>query len=409
MRHVVFYSPHFGENTLRFVWPIRRHMPDVNLIGIGQDPPEYIESLGGAFNEFYRVEDATQQDQLEAVIRALSTDRQIHALLNIQEQLQMLIARVRERFGIPGIYPETMHKFRDKAHMKRVLKENNIRCADYRRVNSEAEARQFAEENGYPFVLKPLKGAGSVDTFVVFNQLEFDNYLRQMDITPETPAIMEEFILGQEGSFDTLTLNGEIKYYGINHYYPTPLDAMRNPWIQPIYIFNHELVDSPELEDVREVGRRVIEVFAPGTSITHMEWFRRQSDGKIYVGEIAARPGGKPIIDLHNFAQDIDLYRAWGELMINHRVDLNAERKYSAGCAHLRAQGPKGGRIREIHGVEQVRQAVGRYIVDELIPPIGSEKTESYIGEGHYYCRGKRFDEVFSALRYIVETIRIYC
>ena len=51
--------------------------------------------------------------------------------------------------------------------MKAVFEAAGVPCARSRRVSSGAEAMSFASDIGYPFVAKPLAGAGARDTFRV--------------------------------------------------------------------------------------------------------------------------------------------------------------------------------------------------------------------------------------------------
>lgn len=406
MRHVIFYSPHFGANTLQFVRPLK-DLEDINLIGLGHDQPDYIGELG-IFNEFFQVKNATNQAELEKTLAKIGKGRQIHRLLNIQEQLQLLIARLREKFGIPGLYPEIVAPFRDKALMKKVLKQKKIRCADYEKGESEGAARAFVEKNGYPIVMKPLKGAGCEDTFFVYNNIELEKALSQVHLTPETPAILEEFINGQEGSFETFTINGKVVFHAITTYYPPILDSMRNSWIQPIYFFQKDADENLEFKEVIQVGKKVIKALNPGTSITHMEWFRNSTDGRIYVGEIAARPPGFPVIPLHDFGHDIDLHTEWGKVMVNDRFDLKPTRNHFVSCSCLRAQG-SGTHITGFDGIEGIRESLGPLICALDLPGIGSKKTESYIGEGAVFCRGDDRDRVLEAAQYVTEHARIHC
>ncbi|MCC7429394.1 ATP-grasp domain-containing protein [bacterium] len=403
MKNIVFYSPHFGENTLKFVKHLKNY--GFNVIGLGQDSYEFAKSLN-CFNEFFRVEDATDQNQLEAAITEISKNRKIDKLLNIQENFQLLISRIREKFGIDGILTETAQKFRDKALMKQVLKENGILCANYQKAESKEQAREFVLSNSFPFIIKPLKGAGCEDTFLVWNNEQFEDILNTLNITMNSPMILEEFIQGEEGSFDTFTINGNISFYSMTTYHPPLLKAMQNAWIQPIYMFDKDLDELHK--DVIETGKNTIKALGLDTSMTHMEWFRRQKDGKIYVGEIAARPPGGPIIDVHNFGHDTDLFAEWGNVMVNKKFDLYLHRKHNVGSACLRAQGD-GKEIKEISGVDVVQKELGHLICGIHIPTIGSPKVDSYVGEGLIFCRGENWNDVFQSLIWATETIKIHC
>ena len=49
MKNVIIYSPHFGENTLRFVAPIMK-LPDIQLIGfVDDDDKPYVYNQATLF------------------------------------------------------------------------------------------------------------------------------------------------------------------------------------------------------------------------------------------------------------------------------------------------------------------------------------------------------------------------
>ena len=98
-----------------------------------------------------------------------------------------------------------------------------------------------------------------------------------------------------------------------------------------------------------------------------MEWFRR-ADGSIAISEVAARPPGAQITTMVSRAHDIDFVQAWARLMIFGTFDP-PERRYAAGAAFLRGQGQ--GRVRAVHGWEQVSRAFGELITDVKLPEVG--------------------------------------
>jgi len=83
----------------------------------------------------------------------------------VLERLQVPVAQVREHLDIAGIDVATAHNFRDKAQMKSVLRAAGVPCARHRLADSAAAAASFAEEVGFPLVVKPPAGAGAKSTF----------------------------------------------------------------------------------------------------------------------------------------------------------------------------------------------------------------------------------------------------
>jgi hypothetical protein len=141
------------------------------------------------------------------------------------------------------------------------------------------------------------------------------------------------------------------------------------------------------------------------TGLTHMEWFRRK-DGSVAVSEIAARPPGAQITTLVSRATDTDFVQSWADVMVNGHF-TPPERKYAAGIAFLRAQGPTGGRIRAIHGLDRIHPDVRGLVVDHSIPTLGAEARPTYEGDGWILVRHPSTDVVIAALRDVVSNVRV--
>ncbi len=404
-KNFIFYSPNVSEPTLRWLTPTRE-FKDLHLIGLGQNDHDYIRSLG-VFDDYCQVPNAQNYYDLEkGVAEILVRYPQVDGLITMLENFQIIAAQLREKFNLPGMHVDDIMKFRDKTYMKKILKEKGVACSDFARVESDRDAKEFIKQNGYPFIIKPAHGAGCRSTYLIHNEREYSQCLEEIPLAPDMPAIIEEFIEGDEGAFDSLTLNGQVKFYSIVHYHPTPLEATENPWIQSIYFVDKDAFTNPAYYPLRKLGQDTVTALGLDTSITHMEWFYRKKDKKFYVGEIAARPAGDPMPILHNYAFEINLFREVGNLMINKRVDISQECKWNVGFAALRAQG--SGFITGITGLEEVHRRVGHLIIDEHIPDMGTpQKTYGYLGEGHIYCRGKNYQEVFDACKFIINTVRV--
>ena len=89
-----------------------------------------------------------------------------------------------------------------------------------------------AEEIGYPLVAKPPAGAAAADTVRVEERSQLEAYLGLHPVAPGRPLLLEEFVVGEEHSFDAISVNGELVWHSLTHYRPGPLAVLENPWIQ---------------------------------------------------------------------------------------------------------------------------------------------------------------------------------
>jgi biotin carboxylase len=403
MSFVIFVAPWFSENATRFIAAVQT-VPGVRLAVVSQEGQE---RLAPAQRErlaaHWRVDDVFDSNQLVRAAENLSHRMgPIHRLFAAYEQLQVPVAEARERLGVEGMSAETANNFRDKSRMKTLFREAGVPCARHLLASDEAALWAFAEEVGYPLVVKPPAGAGAQATFRVDGAEALREALNVAGPRPGEPLLVEEFITGDEHSFETISVGGRSVWHSLTHYYPTPLDALRNPWIQWCLVLPRE-VDSPHYDDIRTAARRALDVLGMDTGLTHMEWFRRR-DGSLAISEVAARPPGAQITTLISRAHDIDFLSAWARVMVRGEFDP-PQRLYAAGAAFLRGQGT--GRVRALHGLEQAQRELGHLVIDVRLPEVGQTPTGSYEGEGWVVLRHPETKVVEEGLLRLISLIRV--
>ena len=405
MPTVFFAAPYLSPSAARMV-TAAASLPGVRLGVVTQDPQEHAPpEVRAAIAQHWRVDDVTDLDQLAGAVDAL-THRlgRPERLFGAYEQLQVPLAQLRERLGLPGLPVEAAVNFRDKARMKEVLRAAGVPCARHALVTSAAEALALVEEVGYPVVVKPPAGAGSVATFRVERHDQLDRAVAAAAPGEGRPALVEEFVVGDEHSLETMSVDGRAVWHSLTRYYPTPLEVTRAPWIQWCVVLPRE-VDDPRYDDIRRVGARALEALGMTSGLTHMEWFRRR-DGSLAVSEVAARPPGAQITTLVSRSTDSDFVRAWAELMVFDTFDP-PPRKYAAGAAFLRAQGKPGGVIRAVHGLDRLSDATRSLVTDAQLPFLGAGPRPSYEGDGWVIVRHPETAAVERALSEIITTVRV--
>jgi hypothetical protein len=403
MRSVVFVAPFFLDTTLRFVDAVA-DLPGVRTGLVSQDPAEKLPaSLRDKLAAHWRIADGLDPQQIADAVRGLA--RQIgppHRLIGALEQLQVPLGEVRDALGIEGMGAEAAKNFRDKARMKTVLQRAGVPCARHQRLTNEQDAWEFAREVGYPLVIKPTSGAGAKSTYRVSDDAELRSALVAVRPSEERQAVVEEFVVGDEFSFDTVSIRGRPVWHSLSYYLPAPLHVVDNPWIQWCVLVPRE-IDHPKFDDIRRVAFRALEVLGMGTGLSHMEWFRK-ADGSVMVSEVGARPPGAQITTLISYAHDVDFYRAWARLVALDEFDPPA-RRYAAGCAYLRGQGK--GRIKAVHNAQIIERELAPIVVESKMPRIGASPSTSYEGDGYVILRHPETSVVEEGLKRIVTSVRV--
>ncbi|MBL8959150.1 MAG: ATP-grasp domain-containing protein [Gemmatimonadetes bacterium] len=401
MPFVIFVAPLLSDNAFRMIDAVAS-LPDVALGVITQDEASKLRHLRERAAH-WRVTNILDTQQLVWAARELQQrNGPIHRLFGAFEHLQEPLAVVRQWLGIEGISPEVATNFRDKARMKTLLRDAGLPCARHCLATSLAEAQAFGERSGFPMVAKPPSGAGAVSTYRVESMDQLLRALAPNPPSPTHPVLLEEFVVGDEHSFETVTINGQHVWHSLTHYYPTPLAVIENPWIQWAVVLPRE-VDEPQYDDIRTAARRALDVLGMTTGISHMEWFRRH-DGTLAISEVAARPPGAQITTLMSKANDFDVLKEWARAMIFGQFQV-PERRFAVGAAFLRGQGQ--GRIVKVRGVEEVQRTVGNLVVDFRMPEVGATPSTSYEGDGYIMVRHPDTRRVEEAVMKIISTIRV--
>ena len=214
------------------------------------------------------------------------------------------------------------------------------------------------------------RGGGSADTYRVRDTDELRAVLPRLRHVPMVSV--EEFVDGEEYTFDTITVGGRIAYYNIAWYRPRPLVARGNEWISPQVIALREL-DRPELQSGVKMGYEVIEALGFDTGFTHMEWYRK-ADGEVVFGEIGARPPGAHQVDQMKYVCDFDVFREWANAVTQGRISDGITPQYNVANIYKRARGI--GRITAIEGADKLQREFGEHVVWNTLLPVGAQRRD---------------------------------
>jgi biotin carboxylase len=348
------------------------------------------------------VHDCSDPHQLTVALKRITARvGAVDRVFGVLEQLQLAVAEARDALGIEGMGAEIIRRFRDKSVMKQTLRAAGVPCARYCRAESLADALGFANTVGYPLIVKPVDGLGSRSTTRVANERALAAALAIMHPTSVRPVQIEEFVVGTEHSFETVTIDGRHIWSSSTDYIPGPLEVLENPWIQYCVVLPREIESLGRFVDVNHAA---LDALGMRTGLTHMEWFRRH-DGTVAVNEVGARPPGVNIMPLMGLAHGVDMTQAWIRLMALDAFEPPV-RTRAAGTAFLRGQG-RGTKVVAVHGVAQVLEEVRPYLVEFSPPRPGQPRGDGYEGEGYAIVAAATTVEVHRALARLIRGIRV--
>ncbi len=364
--HVIFVEPRFPVNQRRFVEVLKRAGAAVS--GVGESPLEALDpELRSWLVSYEQVGSVCHEPSLLEAVRTIQARGWVDRLETTVEAHILPVAKVREACGIPGTSVRTAFLCRDKPAMKDALRDAGVPTAQSIGSGDPEEIAAFAERVGFPLIVKPRGAAGAAGTYRVDDLAGLAPILEECGVGKGADVAVEEFVEGHEGFYDTLCVGGNVVHEFISHYYPNVLHAMRNRWISPQIVITNR-VDADAYNEVKALGKKVIETLGIETSATHMEWFYGPKGLKF--SEIGCRPPGVSVWDLYSAANDFDVYQEWANTIVHGEARQKRSLRYSTGMLNMRPD--KDGQIIGYEGLDEVHRRFGDHIIDEHIPAIGS-------------------------------------
>ena len=384
--NVIFLSPHFPTHYFRFCQNLKG--TGANVLGVGDEPYGNLsQDVRAALTEYYHVDNMHTYDDL---VRACGffTHRygKIDRLDSLNEYWLGTEARLRDDFNIVGVRGDEIDFIRRKSCMKAKFREAGVPVARGRIVHSFDNALALIQETGYPVIAKPDDGVGAIATYRLDGREDLDAFF---ETKPDTDYIMEEFITGTIYSFDGLAdRNGNPLFYTAHTFSQGIMETVN----EARHIYYYSLREIPST--LVEIGCECLRAFNVRERFFHIEFFQTAADQYVAL-EVNMRPPGGFTTDMFNYACDIDIYRAWSDLLVHNRRDLNYKRNYHCCYASRKYN------QRYAHSHEDILARYGAFIVQiESVPGVFS----SALGDIGYIFRSKNLDDMLKIVRFIHQT-----
>jgi biotin carboxylase len=400
--NVVMVSPGYPAEMAFFTRALAA--VGASVIGVGDQPPHALPSVAREALAHYEHVPLSDEAAVLAALHGLARHARIDQVECLWEPYMILAAHIREAFGLPGMTVEQTVPFRDKERMKQVLDAAGIRTPWHVSTTTVAGVWDAAEQIGFPLIVKPIAGAGSADTYRVDSVQELNDVLPLLRHVQELSV--EEFVDGEELTYDTVCANGHVLFENVLWYRPRPLQMRMHEWISPVSISLRDLTVA-DIQGGRQMGADVLAALGFNAGFTHMEWYRK-ADGEVVFGEIGARPPGARVVDLMNYATDGDLYVGWAEAVVHGQIQ-QLDRHYNVGSIFKRAIG--SGRITHVEGLERLLADFGDAVTVVDLLPVGAPRRDwrsSVIGDGMIVVRHPEFQRVVEMTDRFAAEVKLY-
>ncbi len=367
--NVLMLSPGFPDDMPHFTKGLAQI--GARVYGVGdQSEAAVAPDVRAALSGYLQVRSLWEEEDVARAVHDWMRGKSVDRVECLWEPGMVVAARLREVLGVPGLTVEQTIPFRDKVRMKEVLDAAGVRTPLHHRADSTHEVCAGVERIGFPVIIKPIDGAGSADTYRVESKEDLEQALQLLRHVEE--VTVEEFVQGEEYTYDTVCAHGRVLHENVAWYRPNPLIARQSPWISPQAIALRDL-SPPEIACGVEMGHKVIEALGFESGFTHMEWFRNEA-GEAVFGEIGGRSPGGRLTHVMNYACDIDMFRGWAEAVCTGRFSQPIDRRYNANVIFKRAEG--AGTIRSYQGLDVLLSEFGEHVAHIDLVPIGAPRRD---------------------------------
>ncbi len=242
-------------------------------------------------------------DDEELVLKTaleLAAEYRVRRVIAHHEGDVLTAALLRERLGLPGPRFADLLPFRDKALMKARARQAGVAVAAHIVPRAAAEARDFAERNGFPLVFKDRAGYGSIGLEILNDSVGLERYLAQRFTRRGPPArdlLLERYIPGRICHVDGLVVTGQTVLA-----WPSQLQYAQSSYrtdVGPRVDLTLD-PDDPLTGRLLKLTDQALAALQGGglrDYAFHAEIFHT-ADDELVLCEVAARPGGAKVRDV---------------------------------------------------------------------------------------------------------------
>lgn len=238
------------------------------------------------------------------------------------EPTQAIAAAVAQDLGLEFHPPEVIQAICQKDRMRTVLQVAGLDSTQSRVVQSADEIAAFASKHGYPIVLKPVDGRGSLSISILRSEREIAAAVaRFQQWSPKHQMLVEQFLEGEEWSVEAFSERGQHRVVCITQKFKHATTSVETGHCLPA-----PLTDAVR-QEIEQFVTRALTALGIANGPSHTEVILTAQGPRMV--ETHARLGGDSIVDLIQLVSGVDLDQLWirqvsGESVLDqvpHRLD----------------------------------------------------------------------------------------
>lgn len=312
-------------------------------------------------DRFERV-DLSRPERVVEAARRIHTADPVHAVVAYDDQATPIAARIADALGLAGHPIEAADAARDKVLMKQRLQAAGIPIAPFRLAQDESDAVCWANERGYPVVVKPIRGSASQGVIRADNEAELrEAYRRLRRIVLENgldcggrsdaEQLVEGYLDGDELSVE-LFVRGGIATVICVFEKPRPLTG---PYFEETIYLTPPRLSPEQRRAIEDLARQGVAALGLRDGLAHCE-VRSGSQGT-FILEIAARLIGGACSRVFRSVLGEDIHPYLLRLALGEAVEPPRQSAGAAGAMMLPIT--REGKLKAVRGVDGARQVPG--------------------------------------------------
>lgn len=258
--------------------------------------------------------DASDQVVIE-VVAQWARRQPLDRVVALEEYDVMRAALLRDHFAVPGMGADAARRFRDKLAMRRAAAAAGVRVPAFTRLVHETEIDGYLHSTQPPWVLKPRFDVSAMGVQILHDQERVWGALEALD-GRDAPSertsyfLLEQFVAGDVYHVDSVVFGRDVIFAGVNRYGRPPFDVAHRGGVFVTATVPRGSADEQALLSANEA---VLRALGHERGVAHAE-FIKDSGGRFYFLEVAARVGGAYIAETLEAASGVNLWREWARL-----------------------------------------------------------------------------------------------
>jgi biotin carboxylase len=348
------------------------------------------------------------QAAAEAIV-ARARDTPLAAIVGVDDQGVMTAALAAERLGLPHNPPLAVARTRDKAAMRRALRDARVPQPRFALLGPGDDLAAALGETGLPGVVKPLSLSGSRGVIRADDLVQARTAVsRVREILgaagqpTDAPLLLESYLPGAEVAVEGLLRAGDLEILAV---FDKP-DPLEGPFFEETLYVTPSRLPAPALAEVERVTGRAAQALGLREGPIHAEL--RVHHGSVAVLELAARSIGGLCSRALRFGAGVSLE----QVILRHALGLGLDdlsrEPGAAGVMMLPI--PRGGTLVEVEGQERARAVAGIGGLEITIargrPVVPLPEGDRYLG--FLFARGPSAEAVERSLREAHACLRVH-